>query len=377
MEKQIGENNIANSENELFLKEQIITYIGNKRKLLPYIESVIKDIIQETGEKRFRCADLFSGSGIVARMLKKYSSSLIVNDMEGYSRVINECYLTNKEDFDELLYEQYKNEILKQCENLQEGIIAQNYAPKDKDNIQKGERVFFTPRNAKYIDTVRKAIDSIDEKYRKFFIAPLLYEASVHANTSGVFKGFYKSSKTGIGKYGGDGENCLNRILADIEFKKPVLSNFSSEVLVYQEDTNKLAKKLKDLDIVYLDPPYNQHGYGSNYFMLNTILNNKLGKDLSSVSGIPNDWNRSSYNKKGEVLKVFEELIKDLDSRYIIISYNSEGFMSKEDITNMLIKHGELKTIEIKYNTFRGSRNLKDRDIYVNEYLFVLKKEDC
>ena len=46
------------------------------------------------------------------------------------------------------------------------------------------------------IDTIRKAIDSVPESYKKFFLAPLLYEASVHTNTSGVFKGFYKDKNT-------------------------------------------------------------------------------------------------------------------------------------------------------------------------------------
>ncbi|MBP5359729.1 MAG: DNA modification methylase, partial [Treponema sp.] len=60
--------------------------------------------------------------------------------------------------------------------------------------------------------------------------------------------------------------------------------------------------------------------------------------------------------------------------KYIIISYNSEGFISFEEMFEMLQKYGEVKTVEIPYNTFRGSRNLRSRDTYVSEYLFVLKK---
>lgn len=40
----------------------------------------------------------------------------------------------------------------------------------------------------------------------------------------------------------------------------------------------------------------------------------------------------------------------------------------------MLGKYGKVSTRRIKYNAFRGSRNLKGRDLYTNEYLFVLKK---
>ena len=72
-------------ENDDFLSSQIITYIGNKRSLLKYIEDEIKIICKKLGKTSLICADLFSGSGIVARMLKKYSQKLIVNDLENYS----------------------------------------------------------------------------------------------------------------------------------------------------------------------------------------------------------------------------------------------------------------------------------------------------
>ena len=86
-------------ENPEFLTSQIITYIGNKRTLIYDIESQIKEIKSVLRKEKLVCADLFSGSGIVSRMLKSHSSRLIVNDLENYSFIINSCYLTNKEDF--------------------------------------------------------------------------------------------------------------------------------------------------------------------------------------------------------------------------------------------------------------------------------------
>ena len=75
-----------------------------------------------------------------------------------------------------------------------------------------------------------------------------------------------------------------------------------------------------------------------------------------------------------EQLKSFEELVKDIDSKYLIISYNNEGFISLEEMQNMLSKYGDLTTKEIDYIAFRGSRNLKERNIHTTEYLFILKK---
>lgn len=361
-------------ENKNFLTEQIITYLGNKRTLLPFIENEIQLIQKELSKNKLVTVDLFSGSGIVARLLKQYSSTLITNDLEKYNSIINKCYLTNKEDFDDKKYNYYYKLLCERLNTLQPGIITRLYAPVDDNNIQSGERVFYTHENAMIIDTIRTFIDEIEDDMKIYFLAPLIYEASVHTNTSGVFKGFYKDSRTGIGKFGGNGENALSRIKSKIELPKPIFSEYSCISNVYQQDSNKLVKNLKNLDIVYIDPPYNQHPYGSNYFMLNLIVDNIEPTKISEISGIPNNWNRSDYNKKQKVYQTFDDLIKNIDSKYIIISYNSEGFISFEKMLTILKKYGKVKTTEIKYNTFRGSRNLKERDIYVNEYLFILRK---
>ena len=369
--------NIQIEENKDFLTTQLITYIGNKRKIIGEIEKEIELISEKSGKEKLVCTDLFSGSGIVARMLKRHSSKLIVNDLENYSSVINSCYLINKKDFprDECEYLRKKIEDSCRLEKLP-GIISMNYAPQDDYNIKKGERVFYTHQNAVLIDTYRTLIDKFvpDENLRKFFLAPLITEASVHVNTSGVFKGFYKDKNTGIGCFGAAGKNALTRIFGRIELKEPVFSNFESDLEIYQKDTVLLSKELKDLDIAYLDPPYNQHPYGSNYFMLNLILKNKLDVEISKISGITQGWNRSVFNKPYSALKSMEEIVSSLDSKFIVISYNSEGFISFDEMSEMLKKYGKLKTVEIAYNTFRGSRNLRNRDIHVSEYLFILEK---
>ena len=267
------------TENSAFLTSQLITYLGNKRSLIGYIENEVKQIAELLHKDKLVCADLFSGSGVVARLLKGYSSQLIVNDLEDYSRVINSCYLSNKKDYPARLCSEYRKKILALAEEKKlAGIITKNYAPKNDKKIQKGERVFYTHQNALLLDTYRTLIDKVVEKpeLRRFFLAPLITEASVHTNTSGVFKGFYKDKNTGLGCFGASGKDALTRILGAIELKEPVFSNFESDLTIYQKDAVELAGQLKGLDITYLDPPYNQHPYGSNYFMLNLILKNTL-----------------------------------------------------------------------------------------------------
>src|SRR5574344_868100 len=266
-------------EDEKFLTTQIITYIGNKRSLLSNIEIEIKNILKEMNKEKAVCADIFSGSGIVSRMMKKYSSVLIVKDLENYSSMLNSCYLTNKEDFPQKKCNEIRKEIIELTNsNKIEGIISQNYAPKNNFDIKKGERVFYTRENALLIDSYRNYIDKniTETKLQKFFLAPLLTEASIHVNTSGVFKGFYKDKSTGTGCFGGTGKNALSRIMGQIELPVPVFSNFSSKMDIYQKETVSLSSDLRKIDIAYLDPPYNQHPYGSNYFMLNIIAANSM-----------------------------------------------------------------------------------------------------
>lgn len=372
---------VTEMKDEHFLKNQIITYIGNKRSLLNNIHDELLIIKKDLDKEHLVCLDLFSGSGVVARLLKQHSSKVIANDLEAYSKVINDCYLTNRSDFDESKYQYYLTKLNEALERdvVKTPLVSLHYAPLDDENIQMGERAFYTTQNARRIDIIREFINTVEKDYQKYFLGQLLYEASVHTNTGGIFKGFYKDSRTGIGKFGGNGENALSRIKGEIAIGMPILSDFESDCVVYQEDANELVKQLKDelIDVVYLDPPYNQHPYGSNYFMLNVILNQKIDSEkMSKVSGIPNDWNRSRYNKKKEALVAFDELISDINAKYVLISYNSEGFITLQEMKDILGKYGDVEIKEIKYNTYRASRNLKDRELYVSEYLFKLKKKN-
>ncbi|WP_172198503.1 DNA adenine methylase [Campylobacter sp. RM16188] len=363
------------SENKAFLTEQILTYLGNKRSLLGFIEQGVLHAKNELGRDKLSCADVFSGSGIVARFLKRHANFIIANDLELYSKITNECYLANLTPELKAKLKTTLAKLKKEIKSdFKSGFITELYSPKDEASIKPNDRVFYTPYNARYIDTARASIELLDEEIRPFFLAPLLHSASVHANTSGVFKGFYKN-KDRIGQFGGEGKNALKRILAPIELKMPVFSNFNVEFEVMQKDANLLASEIGKIDLAYLDPPYNQHPYGSNYFMLNLIAKYERPSEISKVSGIAKDWNRSVYNQKANTAEAFFDLIGKLKAKFVIISFNSEGFISKESFEKNLKKFGKVELKEQKYNTFRGSRNLKSRSLHVNELLFILKKQ--
>jgi adenine-specific DNA-methyltransferase len=107
--------------------------------------------------------------------------------------------------------------------------------------------------------------------------------------------------------------------------------------------------------------------------MLNVINKYEEPKDVSTVSGIPKNWNRSKFNQAKEALKTFEELCRNAKARYLLISFNSDGFIKKDAMIQMLSKIGEVTVMEKEYNTFRGSRNLNNRDIHIKEFLYLVE----
>lgn len=359
-----------------FLSEQLITCIGNKRALLNQIGVAVAKVKERIGNSHLRTLDAFSGSGVVSRYFKGHSSVLISNDIEDYACVVGRCYLSNRNevDLDGLCATVRRlNEHVDKCSGGV-GLIEELYAPKDEDSITADDRVFYTRKNARRLDCYRKLIDLQPQPFRDLLLGPLLSEASVHANTAGVFKGFYKDRETGFGRFGGTKADALARIKGHIRLEAPVLSRFDCQIVVCQEDANTLVKKVQNLDLAYFDPPYNQHPYGSNYFMLNLLVGYQRPNQMSRVSGIPVDWRRSDYNVRSLSLPRFSELIREVDAKFVLVSFNDEGFIRPEEMRRMLESIGTIDEIQIPYNAFRGSRNLQGRDIHVVEHLFLVER---
>ena len=363
--------------NHPFFISHLITYIGNKRRLLPFLYKGFSKIRKRIGKKKLVILDGFVGSGAVARLLKAFASELHVNDLEDYAETINRAYLVNKSKIDINKLEGYINWLNKnklKIKTAAPGFIEKNYAPKDDNNIQPDERVFYTNTNAKIIDNLRRLINEVPKNYRHFCLASLLVKASVHTNTSGVFKGFHKQN--GNGHFGGNGENALNRIKKEIALDLPIFSDFECPIYVHKRDINELVKDkhLPFFDLVYYDPPYNQHPYGSNYFMLNIINSGKKVEIQNGVSGIAKEWNRSVYNKKRVAEEAMDQILNDTRARFIIISYNNEGIIPLSNFKKILSKYGKWELMQQEYNAYRGSRNLCNRNIKVKELLWILEK---
>ena len=364
------------AEDPNYLSEQLITYLGNKRALLGQIGKAVMHVKKRTGKQYLRVFDAFSGSGVVSRFLKAHASFIVSNDFEDYAAVIARCYLRNRSSVNFSALSQIVNELNARVadEPLPKGFIETLYAPKNESEITKADRVFYTTINARRLDNYRRMIDGTPSDSRDLLLGPLLSAVSVHSNTAGVFKGFYKDRTTGVGQYGGTGLDALKRIKGKIKLEIPVLSKYECDYQVLQDDTNKVADQIKGLDLAYIDPPYNQHPYGSNYFMLNLLVHYKRPDKVSRVSGIPSDWRRSGYNVRAKSLPLLKELLHNIDARFLLISFNNEGFISPDEMRAMLQKIGAVDEFSVRYNTFRGSRNLRNRTIHVTEQMFLVER---
>jgi adenine-specific DNA-methyltransferase len=357
-----------------FVFQTMLTCIGNKRKLVSNISSIMDEVRTLLSKEKLNIVDGFAGSSVVSRELSFIADNLYTNDLELYSYLMACCYLQHPTEEQKVRVTDHINNMNALAEKgpYTEGIICKLYAPKDSNSIKEGERCFYTRENALIIDTLRHYISGIEPDIVNYCLVPLLNKASIHTNTAGVFKGFYKNGP--IGCFGGKGEFALSRITKPIRVELPLWNNSTYTSFPSNKDINVLVDELPNtIDVMYLDPPYNQHPYGSNYFMLNVIATNIEPLTLSKVSGIPTNWNKSTYNSHKTAVDSMKHLLSRglLKSTYLLLSYNNEGIITMEDWKTIFEPY-TVKKYEMNYDTYKGSRNLKARSDKVIEIMYLI-----
>jgi adenine-specific DNA-methyltransferase len=362
-----------------YLTKQIITYMGNKRKMLPNIQNIIDMLVlREGGDHKLSMADGFSGSGIVSRMMKLNASKLYTNDISDYSFSLNHCYLSNIPESDEQEIRKYiaiVNEFAKNKTMYTDRFISGNWAPLG-DEIQPTERAYFTKENGHRIDIYRNFIDTIPVQYQPFLLGPLLVEASIHNNTSGQFSAFYKNGE--IGQYGGKHQIDLQRIEKPIELTMPLTITNECEIHISRGDTNEWIKTIPKVDLVYYDPPYNKHPYSIYYFMLNVIQQwDKTQVIPDTTRGQKLDWHRSAYNSFKKAEKEFKELIKNTKAKYVLISYNNGGIIPLDVLEKILEEFGTVEKFPIEHSTYNRLKGISEykrtsEKVKIKEFMWLL-----
>ncbi len=308
-------------------------YIGSKAKLSEWIMYLIN---KEIKHKVNTFADIFAGTGSVAKASMKYFDEIIINDFLHSNNVIYKAFFENAEWNRKKLIE-----ITEKFNSLEADLLQDNYF-----SINFGGK-FYHHDTAKKIGHIRNEIENIKqeltEKEYNILLSSLIYTIDKIANTVGHFDAFRKRSIPE--------SDFILKLIEPVKTKK---------VKIYKEDANDLVRKIKT-DIAYIDPPYNSRQYSRFYHLYETLVKWNKPK-LYGIALKPEPENVSEYCKTN-AKNVFEDLIENVNAKYIIVSYNntykpksnsSRNKISLEQIENILKKKGKTKIFENSYRFFNA-----------------------
>lgn len=339
-----------------------LNYIGSKHQLYDFIKTSILDFTKYESLENKVIGDLFSGTGIISYYLRNDKAQVISNDTELYSNIIvnamNNC-IYNEFIQEKIDYINNNNNIEENVKKV--GFITQNYAP-----YEECKRMFYTVENAKMIDGIRfqieqwKKSDSITQNDYNFLLASLLVSADQYSNIPAVYGCYLKNFK----------DKALKSFILKPIHKNMENANDGNKTLFVSNESEELKKET--FDIVYCDPPYNERQYSKNYFVLNMIALSENHPNVKGVTGIPENSYISPFCQKKSVKKAFEDMVENINSKYIFISYSSEGLISKDDFVKMLEKYGKVEVYEKEYKRFKSFDYNTTGNLM--EYIFALEK---
>lgn len=344
-----------------------MNYIGSKFSLIDFLKESINKTLKTHNETKqpseMVFADLFAGTGVVSGSFKDDGYSIIANDIQYYSYVITKHMIENNGNLDK---ERCANliEELNQLEGV-EGFIYKNYSYEGTEG-QEFRRMYFSAYNAKKCDAIRIRIEewlnegNINENEYFFLLGSLINSIDKYANTASVYGAYLKKLKRSA--------------LKKIQLVPLPIMHGEVDCKVYNEDISELIKKVSG-DILYLDPPYNERQYCTNYHMLETIAryDNPVIKGKTGLREY--SAQKSVFCVRNKVAEAFEDLIKDASFKYIFLSYNNEGLMSFDTIEKIMKKYGKYKVYMQTYRRFKADNARDNKSDTTVEYLHCLVKE--
>ncbi len=304
----------------------MIKYIGSKRTLVPLIRSVVERL-----PVRSAC-DLFAGTTRVGQALRGLGISVHSNDLATYSEALGLAYIAADERVDRarLAGILLRLSALEGCD----GYVTEAFCRQAR---------YFQPRNGRRIDAIRAAIDGLDlsEVERGIVLTSLLEAADRVDSTTGLQMAYLKS--------------WAPRSYADLELRLPEPVPGPAGT-VTRLDANLLAPEL-DVDLVYVDPPYNQHSYFSNYHVWETLVR----WDSPAGYGIANKRvdcreRKSRYNSKRGAPAALAELLAALRAPWLLVSVSDEGFHAAPELERLLAARGHQARIDVDSRRYVGAR---------------------
>lgn len=334
-------------------------YLGNKESILTEISDLLKS--QELLKDGFTFFDAFCGSGSVADYFKSYYDIIINDNLTWSVKYAKGRVCAPACTFDKLGFDPF--EYLNANENTVQGFMYRNYAPTES------ARMYFTPENAGRIDYFRKQIEDwknenlLSEEEYCYLIACLIESVSDVSNTAGVYGAFLKKW---------DSRAIKRIVFSKVDFCP---ARYKS-IRTYNAKIEDIIEEV-ECDILYLDPPYTQNQYGTQYHLLETLVlddNPSISKVTGSRSTAPT---RSDWSKEYKANILFDRILAKTKAKYIILSYNNDGFMSKEYIEAAMKRYGKPETFVCKKIAYKKYQNWKSQNENKHfEYLFFVEKKD-
>lgn len=324
-------------------------YLGNKYKLLPFITGVVNDECPNITS----IADIFAGTGAVS---SAFTDKVIITNDLMYSNYICNYAWFGAEEYDPQTIIDCVIRYNSLCD-LEDNYMTDNFSD-----------TYFSRDDCAKIGYIREDIEclyengSINKRERAILITSLLYAMDKIANTCGHYDAYRKGvvfDKT-------------------LELYVPLAEvHNNADNKCYNTDANELVKKIKS-DLVYIDPPYNSRQYCDAYHLLENVAR----WEKPEVFGVAKKMDRSSMKSKyctQSATEAFELLIKDINTKYILLSYNnmaakgndrSNAKISDDDILRILNQKGEVKVFSESYKAFTtGKSDIDDNQ----ERLFLCR----
>ncbi|WP_233486111.1 Dam family site-specific DNA-(adenine-N6)-methyltransferase [Staphylococcus hominis] len=336
-------------------------YIGSKSLLLKEIDSLIEK--HKLGDEKI-FLDLFAGTNTVARYFKsKYQ--VITNDILYFSYINSKATIVNNKvpQFSKLKFNPFEylnNEINIAFFNESE-YYSQNYTPL-------GKAMYLSIENGKRLDFMRYSIEkwkdlNLLEEYEYFYLLSCLIEAIPYvSNITGTYGAFLK--------------HWDKRALQDLTIRPLEVINNNHTNIAYNMNANELIKNITS-DICYIDIPYNNRQYASNYHLLENVARNNH-PELQGKTKIF-DWSylKSDYSVKKKAYLALEDLIANINASHILLSYNDEGIITYTEILNLLKKYSSDNNVDIVTIPYRKYQSkIPSSKLNLNEYIFYIKKSN-
>lgn len=308
----------------------MIKYIGSKRTLLPVVLEAVGAV---PGAKSV--LDLFSGTARVGHALKRAGYQVRSNDHNSYAATLARCYVAA--DLEDI--ERDARRLLAELSALpgEPGWFTHTFCEQSR---------FFMPKNGARVDAIREAITqkSLAPALEAVVLVSLMEAADRVDSTCGLQMAYLK-------KWAPRAHNELELRLPDVLPRAAAGAG-----AVTQLEALEAARTLS-ADIAYLDPPYNQHSYLSNYHVWESlVLWDKPEVYGVACKRVDCRTRKSPFNSKRKFHAALTELIEAVQAKVLLVSFNNEGYISRADMEALLSTRGRVTVFSHDYKRYVGAQ---------------------